>query len=1284
MKDERKTKQELVDELAELRHRLATLESPGNGHEPADKAHGEREEQAYRALVEQANEGICIIQDDVIKYANPRLAETWGGSVEELIGAHITDFISIDKVSKIVELSKRRMAGEDIVPKLEESLPLKNGGEIDAELRVSTTIYEGRPAYVVFLRDVSERKRAEVALRESEERYRTLVEQANDGICTIWDGKFAYVNTRLAEMGGYAVEELIDTPFTQYVPSDALPKLLDYYRRRIAGEDLPQTHEVVLERRNGERRDVELNASVITYQGKPADLVVVRDITERKEIERQLQESEVRLKTITDSAQDAIMMMDSRDRVSFWNPAAERIFGYKPEEVLGKNLHSFLAPERYHEAHRQALAEFAQTGQGGPIGKTLEVYAGRKDGVEIPIELSLSSVRVDGSWHAVAIVRDITERKQAEEALRQSEEHFRGFFEHAAIGMAMWTLEGRIFRVNRSFCDMLGYTEEEMLGKKGREIMHPDDWEIERKELKELLEGNVDSIHGARRHIHKQGHAVWGFSSASLVRDVSGNPSHIIAQIQDVTERKRAEEALRESEEFQRILLQHFPYPIAVYNPDTSIRFVNPAFEELTGFSASEVLGQKAPFPWWPEEAADGLKGFKEMMREGANRHELFFKKKNGELFWVETTAIPAWLEGEYKYLVTNWVDITDRRQAEEKLRKSEAQLSNAVQIAHLGPWEYDAVNDIFTFNDAFYAMFRTTAEEVGGYTMSSEEYARRFVHPEDAHLVGEESRKSLETADPNFSSQIDHRIIYADGQVGYISVRIFIVKDEAGRTIRTFGVNQDITERRRMEEALRESEEKHRMLAESSLTGIFIIQDGRYVFVNRRFAEMHGYEPEELIGMDNLKLIHPDDREAVRHNIERRVKGEIPSEQYELRAWTKDGRPFWIETMATAIEYNGRPADMGNLIDISERKRMEAALRESEEKFRTLTQELNVGVFRRAPGLEGGLIEANPAYAHLYGYESEEELHDVPLPDLFENPKDAREYIEQLMNEGSVKGKEERLKKKDGTPFWGRITAVLIRDESGNPKYYQGVVEDVTEWKRAEEKLKNTMEELKRSNQELEQFAYVASHDLQEPLRMVSSYMHLIEKRYNDKLDADGQEFMHYAVDGSKRMQRLINDLLAYSRVGTRGKPFQPTDCDAVLRSVVVMLEMAIRDASAEVTWDNMPQIVADEGQLVQLFQNLVANAVKFRGDETPRVHISAKERHDDWLFSVQDNGKGIDSEFKERVFRIFQRLHRGEYEGTGIGLAVCKKIVERHGGQIWLESEPGQGTTFRFTVPK
>jgi PAS domain S-box-containing protein len=272
-----------------------------------------------------------------------------------------------------------------------------------------------------------------------------------------------------------------------------------------------------------------------------------------------------------------------------------------------------------------------------------------------------------------------------------------------------------------------------------------------------------------------------------------------------------------------------------------------------------------------------------------------------------------------------------------------------------------------------------------------------------------------------------------------------------------------------------------------------------------------------------------------------------------------------------------------------------------------------------------------------------------------------------------------------DGSSVWLSVSGEPVF-EDGKFRGYRGVGTDITERKRGQAVLRAAYEELARSNAELQQFAYVASHDLQEPLRMIGSYTQLLERRYGDKLDADAREFMNFIVDGATRMKQLIEDLLAYSRVGTRGKELRPVQAKVALERALINLRAAVESSDAQITRDELPEVTADDTQLTQLFQNLIGNAIKFRRkEETMRIHVGVQDTGDEWRFSVSDNGIGIEPQYYERIFMVFQRLHtREEYPGTGIGLAICKKVVDRHRGRIWVESAPGKGSTFIFTLPK
>jgi PAS domain S-box-containing protein len=338
----------------------------------------------------------------------------------------------------------------------------------------------------------------------------------------------------------------------------------------------------------------------------------------------------------------------------------------------------------------------------------------------------------------------------------------------------------------------------------------------------------------------------------------------------------------------------------------------------------------------------------------------------------------------------------------------------------------------------------------------------------------------------------------------------------------------------------------------------------------------------------------------------------------------------------------------------------------------------------------EGTHTFVNPAAAQMLGYTVDELIGKHSHSTWHYKKADGSTYpvedcpIYAAYKDGAVhRGSDEVFWRKDGTSFHVEYTSTpIVEDE----RIVGAVVtfRDISERKLAEEKLKELSDELFRSNADLEQFAYSAAHDLQEPLRVVAGFVKLLAKRYKGKLDEKAYEFIEYAIEGTKRMQALIKDLLDYSQIGTKSKSFEPTECLSALDKAIFNLQAAIKENGAVIIHDNLPIVTADSSQLIRLFQNLIGNAIKFHGKDTPRIHISAERMKNEWVFSIEDNGIGIESKFADQIFISFRRLHsREEYPGTGIGLAACKKIVERHGGRIWVKSEPGKGSIFYFTLP-
>lgn len=517
------------------------------------------------------------------------------------------------------------------------------------------------------------------------------------------------------------------------------------------------------------------------------------------------------------------------------------------------------------------------------------------------------------------------------------------------------------------------------------------------------------------------------------------------------------------------------------------------------------------------------------------------------------------------------------------------------------------------------------------------------------------------------------------------VSLSPFVTKE--GRLL--IAAIHDITERKRVESVL----EHERHLLNTLMDRVpdriyFKDRESRFMRNNPAHAARFGFaDPAELIGKTDFDFFPPEHAEQTRSDeLEIMATGKVLDSEEKI-VWP-DGRMEWARiTRMPLRDVNGQIiGTFGISRDITDRKRAEHELRSISNRLVLATQAASLGIWDLDP-VNNRLIWDEEMY-RIFRITRDQFSGTYGAWEATVHPEDlAREdaKIQDVFRGMGNYDSEFRIVWPDKTIRYVKANAVVVRDASGRPLRMIGTNRDVTDQRRAEDELRKTVDELARSNSELERFAYVASHDLQEPLRAVTGCLQLLQKTYGEKLGADADELIRHAVEGAARMRTLIGDLLAFSRVGTGGKPFEPTDCDDALDLAIANLEVTLRENRAIITRDPLPNISADPTQLPQLFQNLIGNAVKFHSEEQPRIHIGAEWQDGDWLFSVRDNGIGIEAQYRERIFVIFQRLHtRAEYSGTGVGLAICRRIVERHGGQIWVESEPGKGTTFFFTLPE
>jgi PAS domain S-box-containing protein len=547
------------------------------------------------------------------------------------------------------------------------------------------------------------------------------------------------------------------------------------------------------------------------------------------------------------------------------------------------------------------------------------------------------------------------------------------------------------------------------------------------------------------------------------------------------------------------------------------------------------------------------------------------------------------------------------------------------------------------------------------------------------------------------------------DGTEFPVEIGLNPIQTEEGLFV--LGVIVDITERKRDEAALRQSEERVRLIVESALDAVVTMnEEGRITGWNPQAETIFGWRLDEALGQRLADLIIPEQHRAAHRQglLHFLTSGEGPvlNQRLELTALRRGSYEFPVELTISAIQIGEHFEFSAFIRDITERKRLEDRFRATVESAPTAMVMIDA---------VGAIVLVNAETEKLFGYTRLELLGrnvEVLVPERFRfgHPHLRSQFFAAAAPEARRMGAGRDLfgLRKDGTEFPVEIGLNPIQTREG--VFVLSAIVDITERKRlstalreAKEQLEERVEQrtaqlahrtqeleraieaLERSNLELQHFAYVASHDLQSPLRSISGFVQLLRAEYAGQLDEQADDWIRRTVQSIQQMQSLIRDLLEYSRVDARSRPFQPVPFREVVADAMGLLKASIHDSGAQVTYDLLPSVVGDRAQLVQLMENLIGNALKYHGHQPPLIHVSAERRENDWVFSVRDNGLGIDPKYHEQIFEIFQRLHdQQEYPGTGIGLAICRRVVHRHGGRIWLASEPGHGSTFYFTLPE
>jgi PAS domain S-box-containing protein len=796
-------------------------------------------------------------------------------------------------------------------------------------------------------------------------------------------------------------------------------------------------------------------------------------------------------------------------------------------------------------------------------------------------------------------------------------------------------------------------------------------------------------------------------------------------------------QVLLESEERYRILFETMVLGVVYQDIDGKIISANPAAEQILGLSIDQMQGRTSTDPMWKSIHEDGSDFPGEThpsmvaLKTGKTIKNVVmgvFDPKNEQTRWININATPQFKKDDKKpfQVYTTFEDITKRKKAEETLNESEEKFSKAFH-SNSAAMTVTRLSDgmIINANESFETLFGYTHDETIGHSTNElgiwlspqerdaevEELLRRGKLPMHEVTFGTKSGKhihvlfsvelinikgqsyilttSTDITERKKAEENNQKLLESEQQ---LTEELTTSNEELQSTTEELQVSNE--ELRQQEykllqayNDLKTSEERFKGIIENIQDAYMRAnKEGTIIMASPSAARMYRFNStQEMLGTTTHSYFkNSEDRNSAIEKLKKHGK----YNGYEVEARRNDGTFFWVSQNAQYY-YD----DQGNIQgsetivrDMTLRKEIEAALIKSEKSLDKAQHIAQIGSWEWNIKT-GKIIWSNELYS-IYGVDQNSFTPTLSSFEDFMYPDDEKfvnQHVDQLLSEGKSHNFDFRIVLDDGSiRVLNTLAEVVEYDKNGEPSIIVGINQDITERKEIELKLNHNIKKLAQSNKELEQFAYITSHDLREPLRMITSFLQLLERRYTDQLDQDANEFIGFAVDGAKRLDAMTKDLLQYSKITSEQQEIKPVNFEHVLHEALINLKIPIEENNAVITHDPLPTINGDEHLKVQLFQNIIGNAIKYRSNKTPMIHISAIKENNQYLFNIKDNGIGMSHEHLKRIFTIFQRLHtHTEYEGTGIGLAIAQKIVHQQNGQIWAESEPGKGTTFYFTIP-
>ncbi|MEQ9407892.1 MAG: PAS domain S-box protein [Fuerstiella sp.] len=872
--------------------------------------------------------------------------------------------------------------------------------------------------------------------------------------------------------------------------------------------------------------------------------------------------------------------------------------------------------------------------------------------------------------------------------------------------------ESRFLRCNQRTADVFGLAgPNDAVGCSDHDFFSREEADEYRADELQIMQTGQPLINKEEYELWRDGTYHWVLSTKLPLRDASGRIIGTFGLSRDISQLKRTEQRLaakvgeleslhaeysREQNLF-RTLIENIPD--AVFFKDREGRFirVNPAMARNAGMEhPDQMVGLTDADVWQDELVAAARDDERRILQTGQpliGKQEEVIRKSDGLTRWVLSTKMPLFdVDGETAGTFGLARDITTLKQTQQWLTDSQERFELAAQGTNDGLWDWNILTHEVWYAPRFMELLRLDPIAAHSFPRTLDSLTDRL-HPDDRERVLKSLQKHLVSGEPHDE---EYRLETADGTYRWFRGRGQARWDEQDRPVRMAGSIQDIHAAHLAQVELGAVRRQLQQALEGGNVGMWdwdILTNK--VEVSPELMTQIGRDPEQpwTSLQDWEDCLHPDDREEAKQLTWNYIEG--ISEEYEssFRLRHASGSYRWILSRGKLFRNeDGKPGRfIGVHVDVTELREAEEALAESEARFRGIFHQTFQFIGLLSP--DGTVLDANRTALQNAGITADEVIGLKFWQTVWWIHSDELQRRLQLAIQRAAAGDFDRFEAThpaaDGSTIHVDFSLKPVTDEQGAVIYLIPEGRDVTELKKYQQQLKARSDELERSNRELEQFAYVASHDLQEPLRTVVGFCQLLDLEYRNSLDDNGRMYLTTIVEGGRRMQSLITDLLEYSRVGRRGKPFSLTPLQEIMEQVQALLHSAIVESEAQIEVDELPHVHVDVSQMVRLFQNLVGNSLKYRGTEPPRIRIWAENHDSCRKVYVSDNGIGIDRAFSEQIFIIFKRLHtREEYPGTGIGLAVCRRIAERHGGQIRLvydhpRAVSKSGSTFELTLP-